>query len=266
MPSASPVASAQDLVQSLLDLAAAFVLPDWRGLVDLFPVVLLILFVIWAAITIRSFATLGPTRRAPARVQPVTPANVHMPGGSMAPILAALGAMGLFAGLVVGGLALWIGATLLVLTLLWWLREGMRDYAQIEAPQTLPAVVHAGPPPGVHMPGPSVLPLLGALGAAVLVGALVAGGIVLVLGFVFLAVMLLYWLLDFKAEYRKVEEADRTGHLENITPRRFPTGVLAVSAVVSAATPPLDTLRNRRPFSSAVSIVRGSRRNTTSIA
>src|SRR5687768_17646816 len=32
--------------------------------------------------TVRKFATLGPTRRAPARVQPLTPAHVHMPGGS----------------------------------------------------------------------------------------------------------------------------------------------------------------------------------------
>ena len=50
MPSASPVASAQDLVQSLLDVASSVVLPDWRALVDLFPVFLGIIFLIMQAI------------------------------------------------------------------------------------------------------------------------------------------------------------------------------------------------------------------------
>ncbi len=72
--------------------------------------------------------------------------------------------MGLFLGLVFGGLALWIGATLMVVTLLFWLREAIRDYDHNEPPQLLPAVVHQGPPPGVHMPGPSIRPFLGALG------------------------------------------------------------------------------------------------------
>ena len=44
-----------------------------------------------------------------------------------------------------GGLALWIGVTLMVVTLLFWLREGMRDYEHNEPQQLLPAVVHTGP-------------------------------------------------------------------------------------------------------------------------
>jgi len=93
VPSPSPVASAQDLVETLLDVASQVILPDWRALVDLFPVFLALLFVAWFALTVRKFATLGPTRRAPARVEPLTPPTVHMPGGSMSPILAALGAI-----------------------------------------------------------------------------------------------------------------------------------------------------------------------------
>ena len=42
MPSASPGASAQDLVQGLLDFASQIILPDWRVLVDLFPILLVI--------------------------------------------------------------------------------------------------------------------------------------------------------------------------------------------------------------------------------
>lgn len=234
MPSASPVASAQDLVESLLDLASALILPDWKGLVDLFPVLLVIIFALWAAVVARQYAALGPRRRVPARIQPIPPATVHMPGGSMAPILAALGAMGLFLGLVFGGVALLIGATLMVATLLWWLREGMRDYAHLEPPQRLPAVVqeHAGPPPGVHMPGPSIRPLLGALGSAALFAGLVFGGWVLVIAVLFFVWTLLGWLFDFTAEYRKVEEADTTGHLENIPARPFPVRKLQVFSVL----------------------------------
>jgi uncharacterized membrane protein len=234
VPSASPIASAKDLVESLLDVASQVILPDWRALVDLFPILLLLLFIAWFAFTSRKFATLGPRRRAPARIQPITPPAVHMPGGSMSPILVALGAMGLFLGLVFGGTALWIGITVLIVTLLFWLREAMRDYEHQEPVNRLPAVVHEGPPPGVHMPGPSIRPFLGALGTAALLGGLVIGGWVLILAIVFLVWTLLGWLVDFSAEYRKVVEADRTGHLENIPPRRIPTRTLQVFAVLFA--------------------------------
>jgi plastocyanin len=221
-----------NLMDAFLEVAAMFLTPDWAALLALFPVMLLLLFVAWFLWTVRKFATLGPTRRAPARIQPLTPANVHMPGGSSSPILVAFGAAALFIGLVVGGLGLLVGTTILVLTLLVWFREAIRDYEHLEVAERLPAVVHTGPPPGVHMPGPSVLPILGALGTAALLGALVVGGWVLILAVVFLVYTLIGWLVDFTAEYRKVEEADHTGHLENITPRRLPTRTLQVFAVL----------------------------------
>jgi plastocyanin len=225
-------------MDTLLGVAAIFVIPDWDAILALIPVLLALLFVVWFALTARRFATLGPSRRAPARIQPIMPAHVHMPGGSVAPILAALGAAALFFGLVAGGLALWVGVLLLVVTLLVWFREGMRDYDHIEGrtqpSQRLPAVVHEGPPPGVHMPGPSIRPLMGALGTAALLGGVVIGGWVLVLAIVFLVYTLIGWLVDFTAEYRKVEEADRTGHLENIPPRPLPIRTLQVFAVLFA--------------------------------
>lgn len=225
------------LVDSLLQLAAPFVQPDWDAIRSLFPVLLLLLFVAWFAWTVRRYATLGPTRRQPARLQPITPEHVHMPGGSMAPILAAAGAFALFLGLVFEGILLGVGVVLLVLTLLVWFREGMRDYAHLEpaaadASARLPAVVHEGPPPGVHMPGPSIRPLMGALGSAALLGGLVIGGWVLILAVVFLVYTLIGWLVDFTAEYRKVEEADHTGHLENIPARSLPARPLQVFAVL----------------------------------
>jgi len=155
-----------------------------------------------------------------------------MPGGSPAPILVAFGAGALFLGLVVGGIGLWIGVTLMVVTLLVWMREALRDYEHLESGQRLPAVIHEGPPPGVHMPGPSIRPLLGALGTAMLFGGLVVGGWFLVLAIVFLVYTLIGWLVDATAEYRKTVEADRTGHLENIPPRLLPVRTIQVFAVL----------------------------------
>jgi hypothetical protein len=211
MPSPAPTAGSP--IQPLLDLAAVFITPDWNALLKLFPLFLAILFVAWFAFTLRGFVTLGPRRRAPARIQPVTPADIHMPGGSTAPIVVAVGAFALFAGVIIEsigvlppGFAIVGGTVVLIATLLLWGREAMRDYSHIEAPQRrmLPAVVHEGPPPGVHMPGPSIRPLLGALGSAALFMGLVFGGWVLALAVVFLVWTLLGWLVDFTAEYRKV--------------------------------------------------------------
>ena len=82
------------------------------------------------------------------------------------------------------------------------------------------------------MPGPSIRPLLGALGSAALLGGLVVGGWVLILAVVFLVYTLIGWLVDATAEYRKTVEADRTGHLENIPTRRLPARTLQVFAVL----------------------------------
>jgi plastocyanin len=223
-----------DVMKTLTDLLAPIVTPDWGALVNLIPVLLAILVVLWLAWTIRRFATAGPTRRAPPRIDPIPPPELHMPGPSAAPILVAFGAASLFGGLVIGGVALAGGVVVLVATLAIWGREAMRDYGHLEPVQTLPAVVRE-PPPGVHMPGPSIRPFVGALGVSALFGGLIAGGLVLVVSVLFLIWALLGWLIDFRAEYAKTEEADRTGHLENIPDRQLPMRGLQLFAVLFVA-------------------------------
>ncbi|HEX5589642.1 MAG TPA: cupredoxin domain-containing protein [Candidatus Limnocylindrales bacterium] len=224
----------EDLWHSILELTSRFVIPDWNELIALLPLGLAALVLLWFALTIRRFATAGPTRRAPARIAPIAPADVHMPGPSYAPFAAALGAAALFWGLVVGGLALLLGATILAITLLYWGREAIRDYDHTAATHAaaLPAVVHPGPPPGVHMPGPSFRPLLGAIGTTALMAGLVFGGWVLAAGVLILVFTLVGWLVDARAEYVKTVEADRTGHLENIPPPDWPRRLLQASAVI----------------------------------
>jgi plastocyanin len=157
-----------------------------------------------------------------------------MPGPSFAPIFAAIGTFLLLLGLVFGGMTVVLGAIALALTLLYWLAEGLHLYDRDVAPTRtiLPERVDPGPPPGVHMPGPSFRPLLAALGVALLLLGLVFGGWLLAVGVIALVVGLIGWLADARGEYVKTVEADRTGHMENLPAPRTPTGLFAALAVL----------------------------------
>ena len=221
----------EQLWSGLLDLLALFVIPDWGALIALLPVFIGVVVVLFFLGVVARYRGLNPARRRPGRVAPVTPPGVHMPGPTYAPIFAAVGAFLLFMGLVFGGWILVLGIVALLLTLLYWGREGLTDYDHVagDHPQ-LPAVVHAGPPPGVHMPGPSFRPILASLGVAVLFAGLVFGGWVLVVGLVFTIVALLGWLNDARKEFKQVVRADSTGHLENDPAPGWPKTVLSVFA------------------------------------
>ncbi len=187
----------------------------------------------------RSLATAAPARRGFQRTVPSTPAGIHMPGPSWAPIFASIGVFLLFLGLVFEGIILVLGVIALVLTLLYWLGEGLHllRSRRRPPPSTLPAIVHAGPPPGVHMPGPSYRPFLGAFGMFALFLGLVFGGLLLAVGVIALVVTLVGWGADGVKEYRKTVEADTTGHLENIPAPNTPSRLLTtlVVLVVGAA-------------------------------
>jgi plastocyanin len=223
----------QQIWDAILDLTKLLVIPDWGSLISLLPVfvgVIVILFLIGIVLRYRQ---LGPRRRRPGRIAPVTPPGVHMPGPTYAPIFAALGTFLLFLGLVFNGLLLVLGLVALVLALLFWGREGLGDYDHVagDHPQ-LPAVVHAGPPPGVHLPGPSFRPILASIGVAVLFLGLVFPGPILAVGLLFLIVALLGWLNDARKEYRQVLRADVTGHLENDAAPGWPKTLLTVFSLL----------------------------------
>ncbi|MFP5342698.1 MAG: cupredoxin domain-containing protein [Candidatus Limnocylindria bacterium] len=224
----------EDLWDGFLGLMELFVIPDWGALIALLPIFVLVPVVALLALTFVRLARAKPARRGKTRIVPRTPPGIHMPGPSLAPIFASLGAFLLFLGLVFGGPVLILGAIALVLTLLYWLAEALRIYDHdlgTTAP-ALPAVVHEGPPPGVHMPGPSFRPFLGAVGATMLMLGLVFGGWLLAVGLIALVATLAGWLVDARREFAKTEEADRTGHLENIPPPRTPAVLLTTLAVL----------------------------------
>lgn len=222
---------------SILELAAQFVIPDWGVLIGLLPVGLILLVVVVLFRTFRGLRKAPPARRRMQRIEPKTPAGVHMPGPTLAPFFAAFGTFLLLVGLVFGGAILLLGAVALTLTLLYWLALGLRLYDHDVGPTatTLPAVVSDGPPPGVHMPGPSYRPFLGAFGTFLLMLGLVFGGPLLLVGVVALAWTLLGWLTDARKEYVKTVEADATGHLENIAPPRSPRRMLTILGVLVVA-------------------------------
>jgi plastocyanin len=227
----------EQLWNGILELVSQLVIPDWSGLVALLPVGILILVVLGLLWTFRRLMGAPPARRGISRMPPTTPASVHMPGPSFAPVFAAIGTCLLFLGLVFGGVALALGAIALVLTLLYWLAEGLRIYDHDIAPTRtiIPSRVDAAPPPGVHMPGPSFRPILGALGTALLLLGLVFGGWLLAVGVFALIAGLIGWLADARREWVKTVEADGTGHLENPPAPRPPSRLFATLAVLVVA-------------------------------
>lgn len=223
----------QQIWDSILELIAKLVSPDWGALIGLIPIGILALIVLFLGWTIRRMARLGPSRRGKAPLTPRTPEGIHMPGPSFAPVLGGVGVALLLFGVVFGGTVLVLGLVALVLTLLYWGREAMRDYDRATGAQTtLPAVVHPGPPPGVHMPGPSFRPILASLAFAVLMYGLVFGGWMLAVGLAMFLISLVGWLRDARADYTLVERADATGHLENAPTPTVPTGTLALFGVL----------------------------------
>ena len=230
----------EDLWSGLINFSAQFVIPDWGGLIQLLPVLLLIPVVLYITWTIYKFATAGPTRRGKRRLQPVAPEGVHMPGPSFAPFLGAFGAAVFVFGVIVGDIWLLVGFAVLAVTLLYWGREALRDYDAIPA-RTGEAVVvgmlpaPAGTPPeGVHVPPPSFRPILAAIAMTVLVAGVIIGGWALFLGFIVLVITLLGWLWDSRKEYDAVEEADRTGHLDLGGAPAWPKATFAAIAVLVA--------------------------------
>ncbi len=230
----------EDLWDGLIAFTEQFIVPDWEALIALIPVFLaipVVLYIVWLFVRL---ANAGPTRRGKRRMEPVTPAGIHMPGPSWAPVLGAIGTFFLVFGMVAGGIWLWVGLAILVVTLLYWGREALRDYDAARAAEGQDAVVGAlpapagTPPEGVHIPPPSFRPILISLSLTMLVAGMVVGGWALALGIVALVITLLGWLRDARSEYKAVEDADRTGHLDMGGAPGWPKATFAALGVLVA--------------------------------
>ena len=234
----------------LIGFTQQFVVPDWGSLVGLIPILLLLLAFLYVTWTIYRFATAGPTRRGKRRLTPVPPPGVHLPGGSLAPLIGAFGVLVFGFGLVSGGPWIIVGAVVLTIALLYWGREFLREFDQLPSSST--ALITAGgetlpmlppgalpapggtPPAGVHIPAPSFRPLLIAMSMTLLVAGMILGGWALILGAVALSFTLFGWLIDARREYVYAVEADRTGHLDAGPSPSWPTASFAALAWILA--------------------------------
>src|SRR6266542_2385310 len=99
----------------------------------------------------------------------------------------------------------------------------MIDYDHLAGPTSVPVVVeHEGPPAGVHVPGPTFLPITSAVGAGILFFGLVFGGWVLAAGVICVIIGVAGWWTAARNEYHLTLEADRTGHMRNVPAPGFP--------------------------------------------
>lgn len=216
----------EQIWNAILDLTAQFVIPDWGAAIGLIPIAILGAIVLFLAWLLWRATTLGPRRRGKARVRPLPPEGVHVPRGSLAPIFGAIGTALLLFGLVWGPVITFVGVAALLMALLYWGREAMHDYDHLTTREEGVVVVYRPPPPGVHIPAPSFRPILAAIAVFVLFYGLVFGGWLLPIAILMLVISLVGWLRDARAEYRLVEAADATGHLQPLPAPHFPTGTL----------------------------------------
>ena len=232
----------ENIWTQLLEFTAQFVVPDWGQLVALLPVFLAIPVIGYILWLVYRLATAGPTRRGKQRLPPATPAGIHMPGPSFAPVIGAIGLFFVVFGMVAGGLWLLVGVVILVIALLYWGREALREYDSVRRGEGQAVVVGmlpapAGTPPeGVHIPPPSFRPFLVAASMTMLVAGMVIGGWALAFGVVAIVITLLGWLWDSRKEYRAVEAADETGHLDMGGAPPWPKATFAVLGVLVAVT------------------------------
>jgi plastocyanin len=221
----------EQIWDGILKFTAQLVIPDWGSLIVLLPVFMGFVALYFFGRVLYAYATAGPKRRGGGRITPRTPPGVHMPGPTYAPVFGAVGSFALLLGLVFGGPLIIVGLAVLVVGLLYWGREGLADYDHVAGEHPQPIVMdHAGPPAGVHMPGPSFLPLLASLGVAILFAGLVFGGWIIAVGLLFTIVALLGWLNDARKEYRQVVIADTTGHLQNEPAPDWPRRIFLLMA------------------------------------
>jgi len=232
----------EELWHDLIGFLERFIVPNWGLLIALLPVFLLIPVLGYLAWLFYRFSNAGPTRRGKRRVPPATPAGIHMPGPSFAPVLGAIGLFFTVFGMVAGGPWLLVGLLVLAMTLLYWGREALREYDSVRRSEGQAVVVGGLPAPigrapeGVHIPPPSFRPILVALSLTMLVAGMIVGGWALFLGLIAMAITLLGWLWDSRKEYKAVQEADTTGHLEMGDAPAWPKATFAVLAILVAVT------------------------------
>jgi len=229
----------RSLLEWVISLIGPLVAPDWGALIKLIPIGILALVASFYGWVFFRYRRAGRQIGMPPLPVAKPPAGIHLPGPSLAPFLISIAAAALFFSVAMGGAALAVSGAAMLLALIAWGREAVREYDAIGAAHSDAMQLHdrasaapTGPPVGVHLPAPSLLPFLVSVAVAVLLFGAAIGLSFVLLGALMTAIALIAWLLDAGREYRAVEEADSSGHLVNPVPKRAPRISLALFSLL----------------------------------
>ena len=194
----------RSLLEWVVSLLGPLVAPDWGALIKLIPIGVLLLVVAFYGWVFWRFRRAGPRRIGLPIRKPQVPSGIHLPGPSLAPFLISAASGALFFSVALGGPALAVAGVLFVLSLVAWGREAVREYDALGAGSAMAlrvddapaAAAPSGPPEGVHLPPPSLLPLLVSAGSAVMLFGVAVGLEFALLGTLMTALAMIGWLVD----------------------------------------------------------------------
>ncbi|HEX5466171.1 MAG TPA: cupredoxin domain-containing protein [Candidatus Limnocylindrales bacterium] len=242
--------------------------PDWNDVIGWLPsltFILLVLFFLDLAHRWRAERSRNASR-LPAPRKPAPPAGVHIPGGSLWPFLLPIGAAVLLFGLVdhparigtptldasgiptpaaavdlahvfnlpIMGLGILIG----LIGIVGWYRDAGHEWHHTDHPQlavapALPAPSASGPPPGVHLPGPSPWPFFVPIAMAVILFGLIFSPALVVGGLLMGAIAASGWYRDANHELRQIQAGQPAAEPRTRDPHRaFPTALVGVYAAI----------------------------------
>ena len=124
----------RSLLEWVVSLIGPFVAPDWAALIKLIPIGILgIVAAFYGWVFVRYRRAGRRQIGMPPLPAAAPPAGIHLPGPSLAPLLISVAAAALFFSVAMGGAALAVSAVAMVLALVAWGREAVREYDAIGA-------------------------------------------------------------------------------------------------------------------------------------
>jgi len=229
----------RSLLEWVISLIGPLVAPEWGALIKLIPIGVLALVAAFYGWVFFRYRRAGRQIGMPPLPAAKPPAGIHLPGPSLSPFLISIAAASLFFSVAMGGAALAVSGAAMLLALIAWGREAVREYDAIGGGQNdalqlrdRDSAAPTGPPASVHLPAPSLLPFLVSVAFAVLLFGAAIGLSFVLLGALMTTIALIAWLLDAGREYRAVADADSTGHLVNPEPKRAPRISLALFSIL----------------------------------
>ena len=235
----------------ILETTAAIIIPVWNDLIQYLPLLLsfAILGIVGAVAWMWRVNAAGNASRVPKPIPAGRkPADMHLPGPSIWPLVAPLGlffivfavAIGVFDSLLTLTVAA-AGIVIASIGIVGWYLDAGKEYLAVEAgghgtpdeTADLPGW-SLSPPDGVHLPGPSAWPLLAPVGLLFLVSGLVFGPAMFVGGAIMATIAIIGWLLDAGRELDDVEEHGHPSAADRDPERAWPARLIPVYFVIGA--------------------------------